>query len=134
MTSRLVIPPEELAATFSRSGGPGGQNVNKVETRVTLRFSVTRSAALSEAQRERALERLAPRLSGGGELIVTSQRTRRRARNLEDARERLAALLREATAVRKSRRPTRPTRAAVRRRLDEKQRRSQTKRGRRELE
>ncbi|MDP6539689.1 MAG: alternative ribosome rescue aminoacyl-tRNA hydrolase ArfB [Planctomycetota bacterium] len=134
VTSRLVIPPGELAVSFSRSGGPGGQNVNKVETRVTLRFDVARSAALSEPQRERALERLAPRLTGEGELILTSSRTRRRARNLADARERLAALLREATAVRKPRKSTRPTQGSVRRRLEEKKRRSQTKRERRELD
>ncbi|MDP6763026.1 MAG: alternative ribosome rescue aminoacyl-tRNA hydrolase ArfB [Planctomycetota bacterium] len=134
VTSRLVIPPGELAVSFSRSGGPGGQNVNKVETRVTLRFDVARSTALSEPQRERALERLAPRLTGEGELILTSSRTRRRARNLADARERLAALLREATAVRKPRKSTRPTQGSVRRRLEEKKRRSQTKRERRELD
>lgn len=134
VTSRLVIAPEELAVSFSRSGGPGGQNVNKVETRVTLRFHVANSPALSEPQRARALERLGARLTGEGELILSSSRTRRRARNLEDARERLAVLLREATAVRKPRRPTRPTRSSVRRRLEEKKRRSQTKRERRDLE
>ncbi|HJP02628.1 MAG TPA: alternative ribosome rescue aminoacyl-tRNA hydrolase ArfB [Planctomycetota bacterium] len=134
VTSRLVIAPEELAVSFSRSGGPGGQNVNKVETRVTLRFHVANSPALSEPQRARALERLGARLTAEGELILSSSRTRQRARNLEDARERLAVLLREATAVRKPRRPTRPTRSSVRRRLEEKKRRSQTKRERRDLE
>ena len=134
VTSRLVIAPEELAVSFSRSGGPGGQNVNKVETRVTLRFPVATSPALSEPQRARALERLGARLTAEGELILSSSRTRQRARNLEDARERLAVLLREATAVRKPRRPTRPTRSSVRRRLEEKKRRSQTKRERRDLE
>ena len=93
VTSRLVIAPEELAVSFSRSGGPGGQNVNKVETRVTLRFHVANSPALSEPQRARALERLGARLTAEGELILSSSRTRQRARNLEDARERLAVLL-----------------------------------------
>jgi len=130
VNGRLVLPPEELSVSFARSGGPGGQNVNKVETKVVLRFSVIGSATLGEARRSRLLERLASRLTGSGELIVQASRYRERARNLEDARERLASVLREALQVEPPRRATRPTAGSKRRRLEEKRRRGDLKRGR----
>ena len=129
--SRLVLPPEELDVRFSRSGGPGGQNVNKVETRVELRFSVAESAALGDNRRQTLLERLGARVTSDGVLIVRSSRTRERGRNLEDARERLAKLLREALAPRPVRRATRPTRASKKRRLEDKRHRSRVKKDRR---
>lgn len=130
--SRLVIPPEELEVEFVRSGGPGGQNVNRRATQVILRFDVRRSRALGEARRARIERALPHRLTGAGELVVRSSRHREQRRNLEDARARLARLLAEALRPRRVRRATRPTRAAKERRLAEKRRRSEAKRRRAE--
>ncbi|MHC4862130.1 MAG: alternative ribosome rescue aminoacyl-tRNA hydrolase ArfB [Planctomycetota bacterium] len=125
------IPLSEVSVRFARSGGPGGQNVNKVETKVEVRFRPASSAALTPAQVARIEEKLASRLTSEGEIIVTSERTRYQERNREDALARLAALLTEALRVPKPRRRTKPTRASIERRLDEKKRRGETKRRRR---
>ena len=127
----LVIPGDELDVRYARAGGPGGQNVNKVETKVDLRFRPAASRVLTEDQRARLLGRLGGRLTTEGELIVVSTTYRDRARNVEDARERLAAEVRGALKVEKARRPTKPTRGSDRRRLEGKKRRADTKRGRR---
>jgi ribosome-associated protein len=126
----LVIPGSELRETSSRAGGPGGQHVNKTSTRVTLRWSVARSAALSDAQRARLRRRLASRLTRGGDLVVHAATTRSRARNRERARERLAELVRDALAVPRPRRATRPSAASRERRLETKRRRAAAKRRR----
>jgi ribosome-associated protein len=130
----LVIPEEELSETASRAGGPGGQNVNKTNTRVTLRWNALASACLAPAQREALRRRLASRLTRGGELVVHARRERSQARNRALARERLAELVREALAPRAPRVATRPTRASQRRRLEEKRRLSARKRARRSRE
>lgn len=126
---RLALPEEELSFVTSRSGGPGGQNVNKVETRVTVRFDLA-SPSLADDQRARLRERLATRITRGGVLHVTAQRHRTQAANREAAIARLLELLREALAEAVPRRPTRVSRAARTRRLQAKRRRGERKRTR----
>ena len=127
---RLTIPADELAFETSRSGGPGGQHVNKVETKVTLRWRPGASRVLSDRQRALLTERLAARLTRSGDLAVHASRYRSQSRNLEDARERLAGLVRAALAPVRQRKPTRPTRGSKERRLEAKRRRGETKRRR----
>src|SRR3954453_10707281 len=92
----LAIPEEELSFATSRSGGPGGQNVNKLETRVTLRFDLAASPSLSEEQKSRLRERLSTRITRSGVLHVTAQKHRTQGANRDAALERFAELLREA--------------------------------------
>lgn len=123
----LAIPDEEVAFVTSRSGGPGGQNVNKLETRVTLRFDLVGSVSLSEEQKARLRERLATRITRAGVLHVTAQKHRTQAANREAAVARFAELLREGLHEEAPRRKTKIPRAVHRRRVDEKKRRGQRK-------
>lgn len=124
----VVIPDSELSWRFSKSSGPGGQSVNTTDSRVELSYDVASTTALSEVLKARALERLESRLVDGV-LTVTASEQRSQWRNREAARTRLAGLIREAIAAPpRKRRPTRPSKNAVRRRLDEKKRRGDTKR------
>ncbi|HXW47241.1 MAG TPA: alternative ribosome rescue aminoacyl-tRNA hydrolase ArfB [Streptosporangiaceae bacterium] len=128
----ITIPPDELSWRFSRSQGPGGQSVNTTDSQAELSFDVARSAALPPEFRERALRALATRLSDGV-LTVTASEYKSQLRNREAAAARLSALLTAATAPpAPPRKRTRPSRAAVERRLADKQRRSETKRLRRD--
>ena len=126
----LVIPAGELHVEAVRSGGPGGQNVNKVASKVVLRFAPLASRAFDAVQRARLAERLTGRLSAAGEVVVHASSHRERLRNLEDARARLAQLLLAALARPRRRVATKPTRGSQRRRLEGKRRRSDVKRGR----
>lgn len=130
INDRIAIPASELQESFARSGGPGGQHVNKVETKVELRWRPEESAALSEQDRRYLLRRLGSRLTRSGELVVTSSRTRDREKNREDARARLASAVSAALARPARRRPTRPTRGSIARRLEGKRRRSRKKNAR----
>ena len=121
----LVIPASELEWRFSASSGPGGQNVNTSNSRAEVRFDVASSPSLNDSQRARLIAKL------GDEVRVVSQTERSQLRNRNAARERLAQRLREALVVPRSRRPTRPTRGSVERRLESKSKRSETKRTRR---
>lgn len=127
ITPGLRIPGAELHETASRSSGPGGQHVNKTSTRVTLRWSVEDSDALTSAQRARLRDRLASRLTRRGAIVVHADATRSRTRNRQLARERLASLVRDGLATRRSRRATRPGAAARGRRMDAKSRRGHVK-------
>src|SRR6188508_1298262 len=128
-----VVPASDLTVRFSRSSGPGGQNVNKVATRATLRFDLAGTQALSAVVKAR-LAALAPgRVTQGGELLLSSDRYRDQGRNLAECRQRLATLIRKALVPPKLRRPTRPKRAAVDRRLAEKRDQGVRKRERRRV-
>jgi ribosome-associated protein len=126
----LVIPWVELELRRSRSGGPGGQHVNKVETKVEVRWDVAASPSLDERRRARLLAALATRLVGGGVLVVRSSAQRSQGANRRAALERLAGLVEAALKPRKARRPTAPTAASRVRRVEGKKRRSSLKRGR----
>ncbi len=134
VTPALAISRGELTFKATRSGGAGGQNVNKVASRIELTWNPARSAAvlaLDEATRARLLEKLAGRLDGDGDLRVVSSEMRSQLQNRTRAEERLAELLRKALVVPKKRRPTKPSRASKERRLDEKKRNSERKAARR---
>lgn len=121
ITPDLHVPGHELRWHAVRSGGPGGQNVNKVATKIELRFCVQQSS-LPEPVRLRLMERARHRVTADGELVIVCDETRSRAQNLERARCKLAELIRGALPPPKQRRKTRPTRASVARRLDAKAR------------
>ena len=129
----LAIPDAELGFAASRSGGPGGQNVNKVATKVTLTFDVASSPSLTDEQRSRIRSRLARRISKDGVLQVVSQRHRTQGANRAAALERFVELLRAALAADLPRLPTRPSRGAKERRVEEKKLRARAKEGRRRV-
>lgn len=131
INATVQIPPADLAITAARSSGPGGQNVNKVATKIELRFNLPGTRALSEATKERLRALARSRLDADGWLLVTSQLTRDQSRNLEDARDKLRALILRALERPTPRRPTRPTRASKERRVADKRQRAATKQLRR---
>ena len=122
----IVVPAELLRAVTSRSGGPGGQHVNKVETRVTIEVDVD-ALPLPEERKLRVRERLASRINRDGVLRVTSQVSRTQSDNRDRALARMEELLRDALIERKPRKKTRVTKAAKQKRLDQKKRRGETK-------
>jgi ribosome-associated protein len=128
---RISIPLDELRWEFARSGGPGGQNVNKVNSKVVLRWNPGTSPSLPEAVRVRLCAQLANKLTTEGELLVMSQATRDQGRNLADCLAKLRAIVLSAARPPKARRPTRPTLGSRLRRAEDKIRRSDAKKGRR---
>lgn len=130
VTPRVTIPGSELALAFSRSGGPGGQNVNKVASKVELRWNPTTSAALTADERAWLSARLRSRLTSDGTLIVVSTATRDQMKNRDDATEKLALIVRAALARPKPRRATKPSRSAKRRRVADKRHHAEIKRHR----
>jgi ribosome-associated protein len=127
VTDDIAIDQRELQERFVRASGPGGQNVNKVSTAVELRFDVLRSASLPAPVRVRLARLAGRRLTDEGILVIRAERFRTQERNREDARERLVDLVRRATVIPKRRIPTKPTRAAKQKRLDDKTKRSRVK-------
>jgi ribosome-associated protein len=126
----VVVPARDLAWSAARASGPGGQNVNKVSSKVDLRFDLEGTSALAPDVKARLRARAHGRLDAWGCVVIVSQSTRDQRRNLDDARERLAELIRAALVVPKKRKATKPSRGAKERRIGEKKRRGETKRGR----
>jgi len=131
VTSTVVVPAAAQSVKAVRSSGPGGQNVNKVASKIELRVDLALIEGLSEAARRRLEAATATRRDASGRLLVTSQLTRDQPRNLEDAREKVRRLVAAALVAPRKRRPTAPSRAARERRLGAKKRQGERKRGRR---
>jgi len=131
ITPRISIPDDELVEGFMRASGPGGQNVNKVETAVQLRFHVLNSGALSNEVKVRLVRLAGRRMTREGEIVIEAQRFRSRERNREDARARLADLIARAAEPPKPRIKTKVSRAQKKKRVEDKRRRSETKAQRR---
>lgn len=130
ISKRITIPARDLEWQASRSGGPGGQNVNKVSTKIDLRFDLEHTSALSIPVKNRLRSLAKGRIDAEGRLVIVSTATRSQMANLEDARERLRELIAAALVAPKIRRATKPSRGSQRRRLDAKRRNSDKKKSR----
>ncbi len=133
VNSRTSVPLSEFRLTFSRSSGPGGQNVNKVNTKVTLHWNVQDSPSIDDTLRDRLRSQYPRRINKMGEMVIISQRYRDQIRNVEDCHEKLREIILNCTKVTKTRKVTRPTRASKARRLEEKKRNSQRKSMRKDI-
>jgi ribosome-associated protein len=131
LADRLTIPEAELRLSFARSGGPGGQNVNKVSSKAVLHFAVRTSPSLPPDVRERFLSRFASRVTTAGEIVIHSEEFRDQPKNIRACYDKLRAMILAVLRPPKKRRPTKPTRGSKVRRLKEKKSRSQIKAGRR---
>ena len=132
--NRLRIALDEFEFTYSRSSGPGGQNVNKVNSKALLRWPVLSSPSLPEAVRHRFVNRWGNRITAEGDLLISSQRFRDQAKNVDDCLEKLREMLAAVATPPVRRRRTKPSRASIKRRLESKRRKSDKKRSRRELD
>ncbi|MBN2360382.1 MAG: aminoacyl-tRNA hydrolase [Deltaproteobacteria bacterium] len=134
ITPQITIPDADLRLRFGQARGPGGQNVNKVSTRVELRLRLAGCRALGDAVKQRLRQSNRRRLTAAGDLVVASDRFRAQARNREDAERKMIALIRAALRRPKPRRPTRVPAAERQRRLDAKRKRAEVKRARRTID
>ncbi len=132
ISNKVLIPDEEIRVSAIRAGGPGGQKVNKLSSAVHLRFDI-RASSLPDFYKERLLKLSDRRISGEGVIVIKARTHRTREKNLADALERLALLIRQAAVRQKARKPTRPGKAARQRRVDAKTRRGKTKALRRKV-
>jgi ribosome-associated protein len=132
ITSEQLAP--ELEFSTSRSSGPGGQNVNKVSTKVILRWNVLHSILVTDEQKVLLLNKLSSQLTREGELILTAQETRSQLQNKEDVLEKLDALLRKALTKPKVRKATKPSKASKAKRVDNKKRHAEKKQWRKKLD
>ncbi|MDO7844422.1 alternative ribosome rescue aminoacyl-tRNA hydrolase ArfB [Sphingomonas immobilis] len=130
ITRSIAIDSEELSETFARASGPGGQHVNTTDSAVMLRFDVANSPSLPDAVKSRLAVLAGSRLTRDGVLILRSEGARSQLLNRQEVRERLIALIKEATIVPKKRRPTKPTKASQARRVEGKVKRAGVKAGR----
>ncbi|MBX9951800.1 MAG: aminoacyl-tRNA hydrolase [Candidatus Obscuribacterales bacterium] len=131
ISNTVEIPDEEFEITFARSGGPGGQNVNKVNSKAVLRWNVAASQSIPFGVRNRFLAKFANRLTSDGSILVTSQKTRDQGQNVEDCREKLREMILQVLTPATIRRETRPTLASVKRRTESKRLNSAKKQNRR---
>ena len=130
VTANLTIPDDELRFTFSRSSGPGGQNVNKVNSKATLHFAVRTSPSIPEPVRERFMRTFASRITNEGDVVISSQESRDQPRNIEICQTKLRQMILLVLHPPKKRRATKPTKGSKVRRVEAKKRRSQVKEGR----
>jgi ribosome-associated protein len=131
VSNRIQIPDSELNFSFARSGGPGGQNVNKVSSKAILDWNIVATRSLPDEVHQRLLARLRKRITRDGRLQITGQKYRDQARNIEDCRQRLIALILVATVAPTVRKPTKPSAGARQRRLTEKRETAARKQSRR---
>ncbi|MGM0641696.1 MAG: alternative ribosome rescue aminoacyl-tRNA hydrolase ArfB [Thermotogota bacterium] len=127
MNIRNKALEKEIKFKTSRSGGPGGQHANKVETSVELRFDISNSSALNRQEKRRLLKKLGNKITKEGELIITAENSRSQAQNKEEALEKFFAMVEDALKVPKKRKPTKPSKAAKEKRLKEKKKHGEKK-------
>jgi ribosome-associated protein len=127
VTSRLLIPGKEISLSFARSAGPGGQNVNKVNSKAVLRWSLADSPSLPEGAKSRFRERYPQRINQLGEVVIASDSHRDQPRNIAECYEKLRQLILTVLTAQRPRKPTRPSRGSVQRRLQSKRQSSERK-------
>jgi ribosome-associated protein len=132
VNSRIEIPRDEFQFTYVRSSGPGGQNVNKVNSKAVLRWAILTSPSLPEDVRRRFLSQFRSRVTDAGDVVISSQEFRDQSRNVAECLEKLRSMIASVAVAPRPRRRTKPSRGSIERRLNAKKRRSQTKSGRRD--